>query len=310
MTTVLVTGAGGFLGSHIAGHLLKHTDFRVVATDSFRHNGAAERLAHLSAGHRLTVVRHDLTARFQFQAWRPDVIVSVASRCSVDESIASPADSISGNVEAVLTVAELARQARPRITVHLSTDEVYGGEEPGDGRHFPSNPYSASKAAQEDILRAYARTYGLPVTIVSSANMFGERQSQLAFVPRLIRAAVKGEPVTLHVSGGKPGRRWYTYAGNVASFVTSLIPAGAETAFRHIHLPGQVRLDNDQLRREIEYLTGLPVPHHLTEAASIRPGYDFEYGHLPQEAEWQPGVSAEEGLSRTVKWFLTHQEWL
>lgn len=314
MTTALVTGAGGFLGSHVVAELLAATDWNVVATDSFRHNGTSEALAQVATP-RVRVARHDLSARFSHLI-QASYIVSVASRCSVDESITDPAAFISNNVEAAITVCELARRVQPRLLVHMSTDEVYGPFSPRcEADHRPSSPYAASKAAQEDIINAYARTYGIPAVVVNSANLCGERQSQLAFIPKLIRAAHTGEIVKLHTEqwGGeaKPGTRWYTYAPNVADYLVKMLtnPVPQLGGCARAALRGQQAMSNVEAAEAVSRLTGKKVFYELVDGHAARPGYDQSYATL-RDMDWQPRVSFGQGLKSTVEWYQAHPEWL
>lgn len=314
MTRVLLTGAGGFLGSHILEALLEETDWDVVCTDSLRHNGTTDRLAHLLPHYRVILLRHDLSAPFspvRCQQLAPlDYIISVASLCQVDQSIADPAGFIRNNVEVALSVLELARELNPRYVVHMSTDEVFGpGRFVHPCAHQPSSPYAASKAAQADIISAYQRTYGIPVSVVSSSNMFGERQSTLAFIPRIMRSLLTGESLDLHMSGRTQGQRHYTYAPNVARYIVRNLAADPELPFAgvsHVLLPGQCLRGNKDLALQVASLAGRELRYSLVPGSSARPGYDEDYASLP--GSWLPQVSFDEGLERTVQWFLDNPE--
>jgi dTDP-D-glucose 4,6-dehydratase len=313
--TVLVTGAGGFVGSHVVESLLDRTDWHVIGVDSFRHNGDLVKLLE-ACGHdtsRVTVLVHDLvapigsttTARLR----TVDHVVNVASRSSVDESIADPVTFVRNNVELVLTVLELCRTLRPRRLVHVSTDEVHGPRDVNDvTAHRPSSPYAASKAAQEDLVHAYARTYGIPTTVVRSANMFGERQSQLAFVPRIVDALLSGTTLDVHCHDGTPGERRYTYVRNVADRIVDELlrvdltdDVSPVEMSRHVSLPGQARIDNRTLIHTVARLVGATPTYRLVDARDVRPGYDPTYGEL--NGSWAPDIDVGEGLRRTVKWF-------
>lgn len=310
---VLLTGAGGFLGSHILETLLAETEWTITCTDSFRHNGDTDRVAHLLPHPRVQVLPHDLRAPFsagrQQRLGSLDYIISVASLCQVDQSIASPAEFIRNNVEIALNVMELARVLRPRHVVHMSTDEVFG---PGDfihhSAHQPSSPYAASKAAQADIISAYHRTYSIPTTIVSSSNMFGERQSILAFVPRIMRSLITGRPIELHMSGAVQGRRYYTYAPNVARYIVRELSCATQpfAGKSHVLLPGQSLRGNRDLALEIARRAGFELRYTLVPGTSARPGYDDDYAPLP--GAWHPEISFDDGLDRAVAWFLANPE--
>lgn len=314
MTTVVLTGAGGFLGGHVLDSVLKQTDWRVLCLDSFRHNGVTDGLAKISENYRdrIEVITHDLVAPFSTAQYIKiagfDYLINIASRSQVDESILDPQGFILNNIGSTLTALELARQFRPSRVVHISTDEVYGSGEPATATdHNPSSPYSASKAMQEDACCAYRQTYGMPITIINSCNIFGERQSQLAFIPRILRAILLSQEIQVHAHQGRVGSRNYTYAGNVADRIVDELLQ--EHSLDRIWLSGQREIDNLSLVKLIADQMNRPVAHRLVEIGLQRPGYDLRYANLPNEL-WYPQVTFEEGIQRTVDWALNNPEWL
>lgn len=314
MTRVLLTGPGGFVGSHVLQKMLDHTDWHIVCVDSFRHNGITDRLTDALAGRRerVTVITHDLTAPLssleRAKIGDLDYIVNVASLCQVDQSIREPESFIRNNVELMLSVLNLARQCSIQQMIQVSTDEVYGPHVPCDvSHHQPSSPYAASKAMQEDVCHAYRRTYGIPITILNSSNMFGERQSQLAFIPRILRTLFDDETLIVHVHNGKAGRRNYTYVGNVADYIVNALHD--EEMTDRVQLAGQWEIDNLTLALTIADMVGLPLKYVEREVELDRPGNDDHYESLP--ASWDATLSATEGLQRTINWAANrHPEWL
>jgi dTDP-glucose 4,6-dehydratase len=318
--TVLVTGVGGFVGSHVVETLLSRTDWHIIGIDSFRHNGEFTRLVD-ATGHdvnRVTALVHDLVVPFSSTQLRRlrhvDYVVNVASRSHVDESIASPAEFVGNNVQLALTVLELCRSIEPFRLLHVSTDEVHGPDaHESTVTHRPSSPYAASKAAQADLVWAWARTYGIPSTIVASANMFGERQCDTAFVPLIVRALVTGATLAVHYHGDQPGQRSYTYVGNVVERIVDELLVDERDAGRsptrqptvnYVTLPGQRRVDNHELARHVARLAGRPLRYHRVAAGSVRPGYDHTYADLGEP--WTPAIDFDAGLERTVRWALDH----
>lgn len=303
----MVTGVGGFLGSHVLDQLL-HAGHTVVGLDSLNHNGESMRLVEATT--RLTNpgqfhwMCHDLTAPFSSAQLRRledvDAIIHVASLASVDASIRDPASFARTNVNSTLTMLELARQIRPKYYVHMSTDEVYGAQMPcSDGHHAPSSPYAASKAAQEDLCFAWWSTYNVPVMVVRSANMFGERQSTLAFIPRLVQQLLTNQTVMIHVDGdGKPGTRNYSYVGNVARYIVDQVTTPGNFVARETTLRGQMTLDNYSLALNVAALLDRELKCEFVDAERVRPGYDREYAL--HGIEWYPELGAGEALRRTV----------
>jgi dTDP-glucose 4,6-dehydratase len=347
--TVFISGAGGFAGHHFLEHVLLNTDWDVIATDSFRHKGKTDRISQVLAGditpaslwaqlQRMEVLTHDLTAPFTGQQIARmgaiDYMICFASESHVDRSIADPVTFIRNNTEVALSTLELARKLKPRAVVWISTDEVYGPVERADLRgHYewspilPSNPYSASKAAQEAIATAYWRTYGVPVVIVNCMNMFGERQDAEKFVPLVIGKVLRGETVTVHGTPGNVGTRHYLHARNLADAIVFLLgkrpPAmfDASALDRHTtashpdrwNISSPDRIDNLTLAVMIAEAAGKPLSYKLEDFHSQRPGHDPHYGLDPEKLAatgWKMPVPFDESLDRTVKWTLAHPEWL
>lgn len=303
---VLVTGAAGFVGSHVVEQLL-HLDCDVVAVGSLQHNGDSLRVVDAITANpdrgAFSWLRHDLAAPFTASQVRRlsdvDVIVNVASLASVDASIKNPIDFVKNNVDLMLSVLDLAQQLNVTRFIQLSTDEVYGTHVPcDDGHHAPSSPYSASKAAQEDLCNAWRETFSVPVSIVRSANMFGERQSELAFIPRIVRALLNDDTLTIHVDAqGAPGIRNYSYVGNVAHYLAHRVTA-TDDAVYNTTLRGQMTLDNFSLALNVASVLDRELKYEFVEATSIRPGYDRKYEL--HGIDWTPAIPAGDALRRTV----------
>src|SRR3990167_3648554 len=187
---LLLTGIGGFIGSHFLAHFMEKTDWEIVGTDSFRHKGLTDRVHIVMKDHpkwkpRLQIFTHDLTAPFSEQLitriGKIDYIINMASESHVQRAIEEPEYFIKNNIFLMLVMLEYARKIKPKAFVQISTDEVYGAAPKGK-RHkewstiLPSNPYSASKASQEAIAISYWRTYKLPIIITNTMNNFGEMQ--------------------------------------------------------------------------------------------------------------------------------------
>lgn len=309
---VLVTGAAGFLGSHVVQQLLA-LNCDVVAVGSLKHNGKSanvvESITALPDSGSFTWLLHDLRAPFDSvqirQVGELDAIVNVASLSSVDASIADPVGFVQNNVNSTLNVLELARQRYVSQFIQMSTDEVYGTRVPcDDGHHIPSSPYSASKAAQEDICNAWGETFGVPVSIIRSANMFGERQSELAFIPRIVRAVLSDDILPIHVDyKGTPGIRNYSYVGNVARYVAHRATT-SNHVIEHTTLRGQMTLDNFSLALNVAAILDRELKYEFVDATTLRPGYDEKYEL--HGVNWNPKIGAGEALRRTVIHIAEH----
>jgi|SRR5882757_608991 len=313
--TILLTGAGGFVGSHVLESLLANTDYDIICTDSFNHNGSMDKIVDIcksrSAFDRVEVITHDLTVPFsrvqKLKIKESNYIINVASKCQVDESIHTPESFILNNVKLIVNMLETARELNLTSFIQMSTDEVYGPHEPI--RHNPSSPYSASKAAQEDICNSYFRTFKIPVTIINSCNLIGERQSNLAFVPQVISKILDEETISIHQHNGIIGKRNYTYVKNVSNFISYSTLNRLYLPIR-IPLQGQVTIDNLQLVKHISAIIGKKFEYRLDDVAHIRPGYDVKYDVLPYDKRWIPEIDFYGGLQYTVDWFMGNKEWL
>lgn len=335
MTTVLITGAGGFAGHHFLEHVLVNTDWTVIATDSFRHKGKTGRIAGVIADHpdwreRTEVIVHDLAAPFSRQTLaRPghpvDFVVAYASDSHVDRSIADPVPFTLNNVNVAVNTLELCRQLKPRALVWISTDEVYGPQPDGEPPFpewspiLPSNPYAASKAAQEALCTAYWRTYGVPVILLNCMNMFGERQDPEKFIPKVIRTVLNGGTVTVHGRPGDIGTRHWLHSRNLADGILFLLRNTSPGRFPGNRRPSRFnvasadRTDNLSLATMVAEAAGRSLNYECEDFHSTRPGHDPHYGLDPRKLMnlgWKPPVPFRESLEKTVRWTLAHPAWL
>lgn len=300
---VLLTGASGFIGSGVLEYLLAHTDWEFVCVCSWRHNGSP---LHITPNERVRVVTHDLVGPL------PDMgmfnyILNLASDSHVDRSIANPVQFVENNVSSVLNMLEYARRYDPEIFLQFSTDEVYGAQEHKEwDLLLPSNPYAASKAAQEMIAMAYWATYFVPLVITNSNNIIGARQHPEKFVPKLVDLIANDKLVTIHTSNGQPGKRFYNPVQNVADallfILERILPNSIGRPVR-FNLPGGQELDNLQMAELIAELIGKPLHYELVDAEAIRPGYDRFYpktdGKLTQLG-WTPPFTLTDELQHVV----------
>lgn len=336
MKRVLVTGVGGAIGMHMLAHIMHNTKWELVGIDSFNHKGYFDRITEVTRDHpdwlpRITIIKHDLTAPFterQVEKIGPiDYIINLASLSDVQASIDDPAPFIRNNTELMITMLEYARVAKPAAFIQFSTDEVYGPAAIDQAHKewstiLPSNPYSASKAAQEAICIAYWRSYNVPVIITNTMNNFGETQSPSKF-PAMIQKKVEDyKTVSIHTAAdGSIGTRYYLHSRNASDAVLFILrEIGA-----YLHKPGEVdrplrfnivgdkQLDNLDLARVIAKLMGKKLKFTLVNFHDTNPGHDLHYGldgGLLEQLGWHPPLSFEESLNNTIKWQQEHPEWL
>ncbi len=337
----LLTGAGGFIGAHTLAHIMHNTDWELVCLDSFRHRGKTDRIREMLTAHpdwhaRTKVFMHDLAAPLSDQLIEQigpiDYILNVASESHVDRSIDYPVSFIRNNVELVMNMLEYARHVRPRVFMQISTDEVYGAAPPGHDHKewspiLPSNPYSASKAAQEAIAISYWRTYNVPVVITNTMNNFGEMQDPEKYIPMLMKNIYNGQQVTIHGNAQKIGSRFYLHARNHADALLFIINNLGVAKYKDddgIAMPdrynvvGDVELDNLEVARYIHRFISMlghsgSLRYELVDFHATRPGHDRRYaldGSKLKKLGWKPPVPFEESLRKTVEWTLAHKEWM
>ncbi|MGC5565350.1 dTDP-glucose 4,6-dehydratase [Streptomyces sp. FR-108] len=327
---VLLTGAMGFVGSHMLHRLLESTDYEIVCPVTLRHHGNSDRIADLLLTRpewrqRVTTFLLDLAC--PIPATTPvgpvDYVLNIASESHVDRSIADPVPFVRNNVELILNVLEYARHAQPELVLHMGTDEEYGPAY-GDYKHvewdavIPSNPYSASKAAQSALCTAYWRTYDLPVVLTRTMNLISPGQSAEKFVPMVIRKILAGETVTVHASpDGVPGSRHWIDARDFAEAWLHLMgrpatryPDGTEPDMWHI--VGEER-SNLEVAQTLAGILGKPLKYELVSFHESRPGHDLRYaldGSKLTQAGWKPRRPLEETLTDIVDWYIDRPVWL
>lgn len=325
---VLITGIAGFIGSHLAEHIwINRPDWEVTGLVSFRHRGDPLRLDGLPPRYRIfhADLASPLSPRRIDQIGDIDIIFNLASESHVDRSIEDPVPFIENNVAVATTMLEYARVVKPKVFVQVSTDEVYGPA-PVDMLHrewspiLPSNPYSASKAAQEAIAIAYWRTYDVPVVITNTMNNFGERQDAEKMIPMCIARIARGELVTIHGVPGNIGSRFYLHARNHADALLTVARRTMPNRFPHESRPdrwnivGEREVDNLELAQRIADIMGKRLEYEYNDFHRTRPGHDPRYAldgsSIKRHLGWDPPVSFEDSLERTVRWTLEHPEWL
>ncbi len=342
MRRVLLTGGGGFIGAHTLAHIMHMTNWELVIIDSFRHKGKTDRISEMFRAHpdwkeRCTIITHDLRAPFSRQTMitlgKIDYVINMASESHVDRSISDPRDFIENNVSLTLTMLEYMRSYNSAMQekgikkfIQISTDEVYGSAPDGHNHkegepHMPSNPYSASKAAQESIAYSYWRTYDLPICITNTMNIIGEMQDGEKYLPMIVKSVLSGEPLTIHASPDKKriGSRYYLHARNQADALIWLLDnidfptysSGKEIA--RYNIVGEQELTNLELAQKVAGILGKELKYELVDFHSSRPGHDLRYaldGTKLAEAGWKAPLSLDESLASTVKWMAERKEWL
>ena len=335
---VLLTGGLGFIGSHTIEHYLLTTDWHIVVIDALRHAGRVERVTDMRGydPDRVTLLWHDLRAPLHKMLCDHigdvNYIINMASDSHVDRSITDPVDFVKNNVALVLNMLEYGRMCGEQLEafVQVSTDEVYGpapeGHSHKEGEPFaPSNPYAASKAAQEMIAFSYWRTFGVPLIITNTMNNFGERQDVEKFVPMTIRKILNKEVNTIHGKqiGGEwvSGSRVWLHARNHADAVKyilqtmkpTLYSSGKTTAPLRFNVAGDIEITNFEIVQMIGKIVGIEPKIKFVDFHFSRPGHDLRYsldGTALREAGWMMPISTEKSFEKVVRWTLANDRWL
>lgn len=303
---VLMTGASGFIGSGVLNYLLDNTDWEFTCISSWRHKGSP---LNMPKSERVTVVTADLAGQMP-RVGQFDYVLHLASESHVDRSIQDPVTFIENNVSSTLQMLEYARRWPPKVFVLFSTDEVFGAKEHDEWDVLlPSNPYSASKAAQEMIAIAYWSTYQVPVVITNSNNIVGPNQHLEKYLPKLVDLITHGEEVTVHTSNEQPGRRFYNPVQNVANalkFILENYEDGTDRPPR-FNLPGGEELDNFELAHLVAFILGKELHVKFVDVATIRPGYDEFYPRTDgalQQMGWKPVISLRDALPGIIRSYI------
>lgn len=324
---ILVTGGCGFIGHHFIQHVLKNTDWKIVILDKLNYASLGlERIREIGVfdNPRVKVLTYDLQYELTIGMIKEigkdiDYIVHMAAETHVDNSIASPADFIHNNVMSTVHLLEFARQTTNlQLFFYFSTDEVYGPALNDklfkeDERHNPTNPYSASKSAAEQICVAYGNTYSIPIVRINVMNAFGERQHVEKFIPKTIKQLLNDETVYIHSYPDKKtsGSRFYIHARNIAAAVLFLIQNGK--IGESYNLTGEREITNLEMAQRIAAIMGKELKYELVNFHADRPGHDLRYGLDGKKMEqmgWKMPVTFDEALEKSVLWTLQHTKWL
>lgn len=338
----MITGAGGAIGAHLVQYLLEKTDWQLILVDSFlvEHKGDFDRLTQVTKkmreeqflSLRLEVFPHDLRAPFSKREvdaiGKIDYIVNLASRSDVQNAIDDPLDFVKNNTELMLTMLEYARAAQPEVFLHFSTDEVYGPAPRDGGGHkeweaiLPSNPYSASKAAQEALAIAWWRCYNVPLIITNTMNNFGEMQAPSKFPAMIQKKIEAGEMIKVHAAkNGEIGSRYYLHSRNTADALRFIL----ENVKPHIHTAGEIdrptrlnivgdkQVNNLDLVQIIATLMKKDATFEFSYFHDDNPGHDLHYGLNGEELAklgWKSPTTFEESMEKTIEWQRAHPEWM
>lgn len=322
--SILITGGAGFIGHHFIDHLLKTTDENIYVFDALTYAGKLDRLREIGAydNRRVKIFTVNFNDPIEDEIVREckdvSVIVHMGAETHVDNSITGPEIFVRSNVMGTCNMLQLARKIKPRLFIYFSTDEVHGPAPEGvqykeTDALMPTNPYSATKAGGEMLVRAFGNTYGIPWIITRTMNAFGERQHGEKFIPKIIKSVIDGTTMTIHSNAQKTksGSRFYIHCRNIASAIVHLMRNGELNNVYNI--VGEKEVSNLEMAQQIAAIIGKPLKYEMVDFHSSRPGHDLRYaldGSKLAASGWTPPKSFEESLEKSVKWTLENARWI
>ena len=333
----LITGGSGFIGSAVIRHIINHTNYSVVNVDKITYAGNSYSLTSVEADPRYVFEKVDICnandIRRIFNEYQPDLVMHLAAESHVDRSIDSPSEFIQTNIFGTYTLLEEAKNYWNELEkgkrglfkfLHVSTDEVYGDIEDTKDLftestpYAPSSPYSATKASSDHLVRAWGRTFELPILITNCSNNYGPYQFPEKLIPLIIINALKGKDLPIY-GNGKQIRDWLYVDDHVkALLVVSLTGTIGETynigghnEFQNIEIVKEVCSVLDELSPS--KLDGIDQYEQLITYVDDRAGHDLRYAidatKIFNELNWAPEETFKTGVRKTVHWYLDNKIW-
>jgi dTDP-glucose 4,6-dehydratase len=335
--TILITGGAGFIGSELIRYIINYTKYKVINLDKLTYSGNLQSLISIEANENYIFEQIDICDESElkriFNEYEPDIVMHLAAESHVDRSIDGPKEFIHTNIVGTFTLLEQARiywkllkgykQENFRF-LHVSTDEVYG--DLGGSENFfteetsynPSSPYSASKASSDHLVRAWYRTYQLPILITNCSNNYGPYQFPEKLIPHMILNAISGKSLPVY-GDGKQIRDWLYVNDHVQALMTVAIDGAIGETY---NIGGNNEIKNIEVVQKIcdildklipIKLNGLNSFNDLITFVDDRPGHDERYAidahKIKDNLDWEPKESFASGLQKTVEWYLNHLSW-
>ena len=337
MKNFLITGGAGFIGSAVIRHLIKDYSHEVLNLDKLTYAGNLQSLSLVDSSDRYRFVQADISDADALKAiindFQPDIVMHLAAESHVDRSIDGPAEFILTNIVGTYQLLEVSRaywqslsgdkQTQFRFH-HVSTDEVYGDLDGTDDlflettSYNPSSPYSASKASSDHLVRAWNRTYGLPIVITNCSNNYGSYQFPEKLIPRMILNAISGKALPVY-GDGLQIRDWLHVEDHARALVKVALEANDGETY---NIGGHNEVTNIDVVKTLCALLEDLVPNkpegvaHYKDLITFvkdRPGHDVRYAidasKVQRDLGWVPEETFETGLRKTVEWYLSNQAW-
>ena len=324
-SNILITGGAGFIGSHVVKCFIADERYHVFNLDKLTYSGNLNNLTEIEARNNYIFIHGDITDRDflekLFSKHKFDYVVHLAAESHVDRSIKDPFVFASTNIIGTLNLLQCFKENQGRMFYHISTDEVYGtlGESglfAENSPYQPNSPYAASKASSDHFVRAYAKTYMLPVIISNCSNNYGPNQFPEKFIPVCLQAIIKNKKIPVY-GDGRYTRDWL-YVEDHAKAIKMILEKGKKgetynigglNEWNNIDL---VKLLIQETDKALGRSEGASLP--LINFVKDRPGHDKRYAidntKIMRELQWRPEYTFEEGIVKTIGWYLSNQEWI
>ena len=334
---ILVTGGAGFIGSAVIRHLIQDTNHQVINLDKLTYAGNLKSLASVDSSSRYHFEQIDICDDCKlgklFKKYHPDIVMHLAAESHVDRSIDGPGKFIRTNIVGTYNLLEATRTYWQALDDHrkaafrfhhISTDEVYGDlEGPKDlfreeTPYAPSSPYSASKAGSDHLVRAWGRTFGLPVIVTNCSNNYGPYHFPEKLIPLIILSALRGKPLPVYGKGTQV-RDWLFVEDHARALVKVVTEGAVGETY---NIGGHNEKQNIEVVRAVCVLlnelypsthNGIKKYEELITFVEDRPGHDVRYAidasKIQRELGWVPQETFESGLRKTVEWYLANEDW-
>ena len=310
---ILVTGGLGFIGSNFILKVLKENkNVEIINIDAKLYGSNKKSLESIKDLDRYQYVEGDITDKSILEKIiiDCDAVVNFAAESFVDRSISNATSSFDSNLKGIFILLELIKKYKKRL-IHISTDEVFGSLNEGSAneitRFNPSSPYSATKAGAELLINSYVITYGCDCIITRCTNNYGPRQFPEKLIPKIILLAEQGKKIPIYGTG-KNIRDWIYVKDHCDAVYKVLINGKSGESY---NISANNEIDNITIVKKI--LSLMNKSENLIEFVGDRPGHDFRYSmdssKIRKELDWNNKVNFEEGLEKTVKWYISNKEW-
>ena len=337
MANFLISGGAGFIGSALIRYIIANTTYRVINIDKLTYSGNLESLSSISNNTNYIFEQVDIcdSAELErvFKESNPDIVIHLAAESHVDRSIDGPLEFINTNVVGTFNLLESSRNYFQKLDsyrkdkfrfLHVSTDEVYGDLNSSsdffteETRYDPSSPYSASKASSDHLVRAWHRSYGLPILITNCSNNYGPFQFPEKLIPHVILNAINGKKIPIYGDGTQI-RDWLYVEDHIIALMDVVFKG---TVGETYNIGGNNEVQNIEVAKKIcsildqlapKKLNGINSFSELITYVEDRPGHDVRYAidsnKIKKNIGWSPKENFESGILKTVQWYLENLSW-